>query len=138
MRYLSKRTGSLYVKIPFVSILAYFLDSTDQNDTARPIDSLLFDLHSRKNIPGSLYRSKDVECENERGVFGMKLKLRGKLILSIGILIFLAVFLLSLLSNISLRIAYDKVIVAEKEKLDQIIQSQVECMIGVLDRKSVV
>ncbi len=62
----------------------------------------------------------------------MKLKLRGKLILSIGILIFLAVFLLSLLSNISLRIAYDKVIVAEKEKLDQIIQSQVECMIGVL------
>lgn len=62
----------------------------------------------------------------------MKLKLRGKLISSIGILTFLAVFLLSLLSNVSLRIAYNKVITAEKEKLDQIIQSQVECMIGVL------
>ena len=62
----------------------------------------------------------------------MKLKLRGKLISSIGILTFLAVFLLSLLSNISLQIAYNKVIVAEKEKLDQMIQSQVECMIGVL------
>lgn len=32
----------------------------------------------------------------------------------------------------SLRVAYDKNIDAEKEKLDQIIQSQVECMIGVL------
>lgn len=62
----------------------------------------------------------------------MKLKLRGKLVSSIGILTFLAVFLLSLLSNISLHIAYNKVIAVEKEKLDQIIQSQVECMIGVL------
>lgn len=62
----------------------------------------------------------------------MKLKLRGKLIASIGILTFFAVFLLALLSNISLQIAYSKVIAAEKEKLDQIIQSQVECMIGVL------
>lgn len=62
----------------------------------------------------------------------MKLKLRGKLILSIGILTFLAVFLLSLLSNVSLQIAYNKVVAAEKEKLDQMIQSQVECMIGVL------
>ncbi len=49
-----------------------------------------------------------------------------------GILTFLAVFLLSLLSNVSLQIAYNKVIDAEKEKLDQIIQSQVECMVGVL------
>ena len=63
----------------------------------------------------------------------MKLKLRGKLISSIGILTFAAVFLLSLLSYVSLRIAYNKVIVAEKEKLDQIIQSQVECMVGVLE-----
>ena len=62
----------------------------------------------------------------------MKLKLRGKLILSIGILTFLAVFLLSLLSYVSLQIAYSKVITAEKEKLDQMIQSEVECMIGVL------
>ena len=62
----------------------------------------------------------------------MKLKLRGKLISSMGILTFLAVFLLSLLSNVSLQIAYNKVIDAEKEKLDQIIQSQVECMVGVL------
>ena len=61
-----------------------------------------------------------------------KLKLRGKLILSMGILTFLAVFLLSLLSNVSLRFAYNNVIAAEKEKLDQIIQSQVECMVGVL------
>lgn len=62
----------------------------------------------------------------------MKLKLRGKLILSMGILTFSAVFLLSSLSYVSLRAAYDQVIAAEKEKLDQIIQSQVECMIGVL------
>ena len=63
----------------------------------------------------------------------MKLKLRGKLISSIGILTFAAVFLLSLLSYVSLRIAYNKVSGAEKEKLDQIIQSQVECMVGVLE-----
>ena len=62
----------------------------------------------------------------------MKLKLRGKLILSIGILTFAAVFLLSFLSYLSLRSAYGKTIEAEKEKLDQIIRSQVECMIGVL------
>lgn len=62
----------------------------------------------------------------------MKLKLRGKLISSMGILTFLAVFLLSLLSNVALQIAYNKVIEAEKDKLDQMIQSQVECMIGVL------
>ncbi len=37
------------------------------------------------------------------------------------------------MSYVSLRIAYNKVIVAEKEKLDQIIQSQVECMVGVLE-----
>ena len=61
-----------------------------------------------------------------------KLKLRGKLILSIGILTFVAVFLLSCLSYLSLQSAYDKTIDAKKEKLDQIIQSQVECMIGVL------
>lgn len=62
----------------------------------------------------------------------MKLKLRGKLILSTGILIFAAVFLISSLSYLSLRKAYDKTIDAEKEKLDQIIHSQVDCMIGVL------
>lgn len=62
----------------------------------------------------------------------MKLKLRGKLISSIGILTFIAVFLLSSLSYLSLRRAYDKNIEAENEKLDQIIKSQVECMIGVL------
>lgn len=62
----------------------------------------------------------------------MKLKLRGKLILSIGILTFAAVFLLSFLSYLSLKSAYGKTIEAEKEKLDQIIRSQVECMIGVL------
>lgn len=62
----------------------------------------------------------------------MKLKLHGKLILSMGILIFLTVLLISFLSYFSLKIAYDKNIEAENEKLDQIIQSQVECMIGVL------
>lgn len=62
----------------------------------------------------------------------MKLKLRGKLILSIGIITFVAVFLLSVLSYVSLQNAYNRVITSEKEKLDQIIQSQVECMIGVL------
>ena len=62
----------------------------------------------------------------------MKLKLRGKLISSMGILIFVAVLLISSLSYLSLQRAYDKNIEAEKEKLDQIIQSQVECMIGVL------
>ena len=62
----------------------------------------------------------------------MKLKLRGKLILSMGILSFVAVLLISSLSYLSLQRAYDKNIEAEKEKLDQIIQSQVECMIGVL------
>ena len=62
----------------------------------------------------------------------MKLKLRGKLIASIGILTFAAVFLLSFLSYLSLRRAYGKTIYAVKEKLDQIIQSQVECMSGVL------
>ena len=49
-----------------------------------------------------------------------------------GILIFVAVLLISSLSYLSLQRAYDKNIEAEKEKLDQIIQSQVECMIGVL------
>ena len=62
----------------------------------------------------------------------MKLKLRGKLIFSIGILIFITVLLLTSLSYLSLRRAYDKNIEAENEKLDQIIKSQVECMIGVL------
>lgn len=62
----------------------------------------------------------------------MKLKLRGKLISSMGVLIFVTVLLISSLSYLSLKRAYDKNIQAEKEKLDQIIQSQVECMIGVL------
>ena len=63
----------------------------------------------------------------------MKLNLKGKLIVSIGILTFVAVFLLSFLSYVSLRVAYNKTIEAEKEKLDQMNQSQVECMIGVLE-----
>lgn len=50
----------------------------------------------------------------------MKLKLRGKLILSIGILTFIAVFLLSFLSYLSLQSAYDKNLEAEKEKLDRL------------------
>ncbi len=62
----------------------------------------------------------------------MKLKLHGKLLLSMGILIFVTVLLISFLSYLSLKTAYDKNIEAENEKLDQIIQSQVECMIGVL------
>ncbi len=62
----------------------------------------------------------------------MKLNLRGKLVASIGILTFVAVFLLSLLSYVSLKLAYGKTLEAEREKLDQMIQSQVECMVGVL------
>ena len=62
----------------------------------------------------------------------MKLKLRGKLILSMGILIFITVLLISSLSYLSLQRAYNKNINVEKEKLDQIIQSQVECITGVL------
>lgn len=62
----------------------------------------------------------------------MKLKLRGKLILNMGILIFVTVLLISSLSYLSLQKAYDENIKVENEKLDQIIQSQVECMIGVL------
>lgn len=60
------------------------------------------------------------------------MKLRGKLILSMGILIFLTVFLVSSVSYVFLQKAYDKNIQIEKEKLDQIIKSQVECMTGVL------
>ena len=60
------------------------------------------------------------------------MKLRGKLMLSMGVLIFMTVLLVSSMSYLSLQSAYDKNIQAEKEKLDQIIQSQVECMIGVL------
>ncbi len=77
-------------------------------------------------------KTATIEYQNERGGINMKLKLRGKLILSIGILTFLAVFLLSALSYVSLKDAYDKLITAQKDKLDQMIQSQVECMIGVL------
>lgn len=62
----------------------------------------------------------------------MKLKLRGKLIFSMGILIFLTVLLISTLSYLCLQRAYDKNINIQKGKLDQIIQSQVECMVGVL------
>lgn len=62
----------------------------------------------------------------------MRLKLRGKLILSMGVLIFMTVLLISSVSYLSLQKAYDKTIEAEEEKLDQIIKSQVECMIGVL------
>lgn len=58
--------------------------------------------------------------------------MRGKLIFSMGTLIFLTVLLISTLSYLCLQRAYDKNIKVEKEKLDQIIQSQVECMIGVL------
>lgn len=62
-----------------------------------------------------------------------QLKLRGKLITGVGILIFIAVFVLATMSYVSLSIAYQKTVDAKKEKLDQLIQSQVECLIGVLE-----
>ena len=69
---------------------------------------------SRIKISQEIYmKISNVKHRNERGV--LKMKLRGKLISSIGILTFLAVFLLSLLSNVSLRFAYNNVITAEKE-----------------------
>lgn len=61
------------------------------------------------------------------------LKLRGKLTISVGLLILLAVLILSSVSYLSLRSAYQRTADAKKEKLDQIIQSQVECLVGVLE-----
>lgn len=61
-----------------------------------------------------------------------KLKLRGKLILCVSALVFAAVCILSLFSYISLMNAYNRTIEATKQKLDQMIKSEVECMVGVL------
>lgn len=60
------------------------------------------------------------------------LKLRGKLVACVGILISITVCILCILSFFSLSSAYDRTIQMTKEKLDQMIKSQVECMIGVL------
>lgn len=60
------------------------------------------------------------------------LKLRGKLVACVGILISITVCILCILSFFSLSSAYDRTLQMTKEKLDQMIKSQVECMIGVL------
>lgn len=60
------------------------------------------------------------------------LKLRNKLVICVGILIFITVCILSLFSALSLNSAYNRTIEVTNEKLDQMIKSQVECMIGVL------
>ena len=62
-----------------------------------------------------------------------RLKLRDKLVVSVGLLILLAVLILTSLSYISLHLAYQRTAEAKREKLDQLIQSQVECLIGVLE-----
>lgn len=60
------------------------------------------------------------------------LKLRNKLVICVGILLFFMVCILSLFSALSLNSAYNRTIEVTNEKLDQMIKSQVECMIGVL------
>lgn len=60
------------------------------------------------------------------------LKLRGKLVACVGILVFSTVCILSIFSIVSLSVAYNRTIQVTNEKLDQLIKSQVECMIGVL------
>lgn len=60
------------------------------------------------------------------------LKLRNKLVICVGILLFFTVCILSLFSALSLNSAYNRTIEVTNEKLDQMIKSQVECMIGVL------
>lgn len=60
------------------------------------------------------------------------LKLRGKLVTCAGILILSTVLILCIFSSVSLNIAYSRTIQVTNEKLDQMIKSQVECMVGVL------
>lgn len=60
------------------------------------------------------------------------LKLRDKLVACVGILIFITVCILCTFSFFSLSSAYDRTIQVMNEKLDQMIKSQVECMVGVL------
>lgn len=62
-----------------------------------------------------------------------RLKLRGKLTVSVGLLIFFSVFILATISYLSLSYATQRTVDATKEKLDQMIQSQVECLVGVLE-----
>lgn len=62
-----------------------------------------------------------------------KLKLQGKLIVSVGILMASVIVLLSIMAYISLYTAYQRAMDAKKGQLDQIIQSQVECLVGVLE-----
>ena len=58
--------------------------------------------------------------------------LRKKMILCVNALILAAVLILSFSSYLSLNSAYKRVVAATEEKLDAIIQAQVECMIGAL------
>lgn len=60
------------------------------------------------------------------------LKLRGKLVTCVGILILATVCILCVFSTISLNSAYDRTIQVTNEKLDQMIKSQVECIVGAL------
>lgn len=60
------------------------------------------------------------------------LKLRGKLIVCVSISIFITIFILSVFSFVFLNRGYNRTISVTKEKLDQMIKSQVECMVGVL------
>lgn len=60
------------------------------------------------------------------------LKLRVRLTMNVSILIFATIVILTLISSIFLSRAYNQVLDATHEKLDQMIQSQVECMVGVL------
>ena len=62
-----------------------------------------------------------------------RLKLRSKLMVYVGLLILSAVLVLTSISYLSLRSAYQQTAEAQKEKLDQMIQSQVECLVGVLE-----
>lgn len=62
-----------------------------------------------------------------------RLKLRSKLMVCVGLLILSAVLVLTSISYLSLRSAYQQTAEAQKEKLDQMIQSQVECLVGVLE-----
>lgn len=60
------------------------------------------------------------------------LKLRGKLVACVGILILATVVILCVFSSVSLNNAYNRTVQVTNEKLDQMIKSQVECMVGVL------
>ncbi len=62
-----------------------------------------------------------------------RLKLRSKLMVSVGLLILSAVLVLTSFSYVSLNSAYQRIADTKKEKLDQMLQSQVECLVGVLE-----